>query len=499
MRAPWFVAFLAWFTACSSQEFWVEGHGDGDVGVVALEGADLADELRDSPVRFADEEFVRLGVLWDADRAEAIEVATSSDGETWSPFAPPTVRHVELEEQGSFVGVVEAVSEARFFRLRSGEGEATYARLELLPLTLAESVEDRTDLPVAYMTIGVANVHGRAEWGARSAGCASAMGTPWRMAIHHTETPTEDTISPEARLRAIQSYHMDVRGWCDVAYHYLMSRDGRLWEGRPAQKLGAHAGSGNNSGNLGISVMGSHGSTPITDTQLSAVAGLVRGLADLDDIPINRTKIKGHREYKSTSCPGDALFAQLGDIVDAATGAGAVGGGGTAGGSTVTVKGVLYEGSDTSERIAGATVRLGTRSATTSATGYWEFTGVPEGTFTVSAEAAGYVTVSITRASYAAATWASFGLSPVAATTGTSVLQGVVYHSTDSSNRIPYATVTLSTGHTATAGASGFYQITGLPAGVVTISADATGYAASSVARTLVEGETAWGSVRLDP
>ncbi len=45
----------------------------------------------------------------------------------------------------------------------------------------------------------------------------------------------------------------------------------------------------------------------------------------------------------------------------------------------------------------------------------------------------------------------------------------------------------------------GFYQITGLPAGVVTISADATGYAASSVARTLVEGETAWGSVRLDP
>jgi hypothetical protein len=164
----------------------------------------------------------------------------------------------------------------------------------------------------------------------------------------------------------------------------------------------------------------------------------------------------------------------------------------------VTVLGVLYVGSDTAERIAGATVSLGTRSTTTSSTGLWQFTGVPEGSFTVTASAPGYQTRSITRMTYAAESWASFGLSPGGAT-GTAILQGVIYHGGNSANRVAGATVTLSTGQTATASSSGFYKITGLPAGEVTISASASGFPSGSVVRTLIDGETEWGSVDLDP
>jgi hypothetical protein len=166
---------------------------------------------------------------------------------------------------------------------------------------------------------------------------------------------------------------------------------------------------------------------------------------------------------------------------------------------TVTVIGVLYRGADTSSRIAGATVTLDDgRTTTSSSTGLWQFANVPEGEFTVTASATGYQTRSITRTTYATESWASFGLSP-ATTSGNAILQGVVYHGASSSNRIPNAAITLSTGHTATADGNGFYRITSLPAGPVTITASASGYTPGSVNRTLVDGQTEWGSVQLAP
>ncbi len=650
-------------------------HGDVEVAVVVLEGDALAAELAGSPARPSPEPFVRLGLVWDADRAESIEIATSADGSTWSAFAAPIVNQVEVEATASFVGQIEVEGPpARWYRLRGVAGSAaTFLRLELLAFTIGESVEDGQAEGAGSQarTIGGMEVHTRSEWSARATRCSSGLGDPYRMAIHHTETPTNDSMSPQARLRQIQSYHMDVKGWCDIGYHYLMSRDGRLWEGRPDNLLGAHSG-GANSGNLGISVMGSHESTPITQAQLDNLAGLVRGLADARGVTIDRAHIKGHREYTSTSCPGNALYAQLGDVVDAARGGGgpaptpggecslpsdapwscsgltgtttnaagtyyttsfgcwvdeagvahsdggdnclpacalsSIGcsgmsgpacersinwyaadsdrfgcgtrikvtnpdsgatavlmvidrgpsctiedtvdhwvldmsyrasyhlfgeptsaserqdvqvevvdaatplgpydgsatctgtppGPGPAPGGTVTVMGVLYVGSDTSDRISGATVTFGDgRTTTTSATGLWQFGSVPEGEFTLTAAKAGYETRSITRATYAAETWASFGLPVAGASTGTAVLQGVVYHGADSSNRIANATISLSTGQTATADGSGFYRITGLPAGAVTITAAAPGYTAASVSRDVADGATTWGSVQL--
>jgi len=509
MHCSWTLAALASCTGQLSVSVVAE---DGEAGSLVLAGEELAEELRSSPVRESPEPFARIGVVWDADRPGAIEISMSTDGAAWTEWRAPLVHHVEMEEQASFAGQVEVPGEpARFFRLRSGgEGIATFALVELLTTTHSASIEsgEEDGEGVLYArTIGDAEVHERSEWGARSTRCSAGLGNAYRMAIHHTESPTNDSVSPQARLRNIQSYHMDVRGWCDIGYHYLMSRDGRLWEGRPGHLRGAHAGAGHNTGNIGLSVIGSHGSTPITGTQLHSFAGLIRGLCDQHGISTTRSAIKGHREYKSTSCPGNALFAQLDDIVDLARDWNGGGGGGEeeeeeeeeeGGSGDFAVQGVLYAGSDTSERIAGATIRVGGRSTATSPTGYWRFEEMPYGDFTVSAEAAGYQSRSITRTTYAAETWASFGLSPEAAPSGTAILQGVVYITSDSSNRIPHAEIQLSTGHTGTADGNGFYRLTGLPAGDVTITASAPGYAADSVSRSLVDGETSWGSVRLD-
>jgi hypothetical protein len=135
--------------------------------------------------------------------------------------------------------------------------------------------------------------------------------TPKLPTIHHTVNPTIDSASPQARLRQIQSFHMFTRGWCDIGYNYLVSRDGRIWRGRGAGVVGAHVAN-NNTGNVGISFMGTHTSTAPTSTQMCHVARLLRRLSmDHGALDLVRSDVKGHRQYGGTSCPGTALYNRI--------------------------------------------------------------------------------------------------------------------------------------------------------------------------------------------
>ncbi len=573
--------------------------GDGEAPVVALQGDALSSELMDSPVRRTEAPFVRVGVVWDADQPGAIEMSTSVDGVLWSAWRAPDVTHEEVEQQTTFAGQWNIDGEAaRFYRLRAGTGSATFVRLELLDAPLAEAEEPGDGTETMYsFSVGGIEVHSRAEWGARSTRCSTKLGQAYRMAIHHTETPTNDSISPEARLRQIQSYHMDVRGWCDIGYHYLISRDGRVWEGRPGQLLGAHAGAGNNTGNIGIALIGSYDDTPITEAQLQSVAGLVRALAGDYGITIDRTTIKGHREYKSTSCPGDALFAQLDEIVNRArsgdsgggdTGGGDTGGGDTGGstscggplatdgpwscgglaGASTNADGVYYTTSfgcwvddgGTAHSDGGDDCNPACSASSIGCTGLsgpecersinWYMAGadrfacgarvlatnpdngraavlkvIDRGPSCYIENTVDYWVADLSyRASYylfdgptSATEHADVTLEVVPAgtplgpiggavvcdgtpppATGNAGLQGVIYRTSDPSQRIAGATVSLSTGQEVTADAHGYYTLGNLPAGPVTITASAAGYPTQSVTRTLSDGTTEWGSVRLE-
>lgn len=345
------------------------------------------------------------------------------------------------------------------------------------------------------LSVGGVGVNTRADWSARAPRCVSSH-SPSRITIHHTVTPTNDSLSPQARLRQIQSFHQDVRGWCDIGYQFLVSRDGRLWEGRGATRLGAHVANAN-SGNVGISVMGTYTSTQPTEPQLDRIATLVRGLHSQYGIAINSDRIKGHRNFGGTSCPGDALYAKLGTIRSrASSGGGGGDGGGGGGGDGTTVKGLIYKGSSTSARIAGATVKMGSRTTTTGADGYYQFTSVSAGTHTITASKSGYTTRSITRAVSGGETWGSIGLS-ASSSAGTAVLVGVIFRGSNSADRVGGATVVLSTGKTVTADAEGYYRVTGLAPGAVTITASKSGLPTRSVTRTLENATTTWGSVSL--
>lgn len=159
-----------------------------------------------------------------------------------------------------------------------------------------------------------------------------------------------------------------------------------------------------------------------------------------------------------------------------------------------TVKGLIYQGTNTSARLAGATVRLGTLSARSDASGYYQFTHIPAGTKTITVSASGYVTQTLSRAVSGAETWGSVGLK-AAPPAGTAKLIGVVTRGT--TTRVAGATVRLSNGRSTTTSSTGVYTITGLSPGTYTITATKSGVGTASTSRTVANGTETWGSVRL--
>ena len=162
----------------------------------------------------------------------------------------------------------------------------------------------------------------RSVWGAREGWCVGVQPamTPEVITVHHTVTPTIDPLSPEQRLQQIQAYHMDVNGWCDIGYHYVVSGDGRVWEGGPDPLIEGIHTADHNDNNVGVAVLGSyHIDHPATVT-LDGLAAIVDTLSETFGIPADSGHIFGHRDWNATECPGTYLYDELDAVVGAVAG-----------------------------------------------------------------------------------------------------------------------------------------------------------------------------------
>lgn len=314
--------------ACGTQQMLeadVDDHAEDGVTFEAASVTSALDANGVSRIFRVPGGFARLGVMWDAQDAAALELRTSQDGEHFTEWSAP---QLVSTEEGAHAGMFDG--RAAFYQYRVLRDKQPPSFIALEPMRSAPptgGAEKPSDDGLAARVQGVTtidtpigklDVYSKSDWGGRNPSCSSATNT-YRATIHHTVTPTNDTISPQARLRQIQNYHMDVQGWCDIGYNYLVSRDGRIWRGRGVGVLGSHVAD-NNSGNVGVSFMGTHTSTPATATQLCNAAKLLSVMKSDHGLPLTRSAIKGHRQYGSTECPGDALYNQVDDIVRKAAG-----------------------------------------------------------------------------------------------------------------------------------------------------------------------------------
>ncbi|EMQ2877340.1 N-acetylmuramoyl-L-alanine amidase, partial [Vibrio navarrensis] len=68
--------------------------------------------------------------------------------------------------------------------------------------------------------------------------------------IHCSATSPEQNIG----VSEIRAWHR-AKGWRDIGYHWVITRQGELQAGRPMTQQGAHV-RGHNQGNIGICLIG---------------------------------------------------------------------------------------------------------------------------------------------------------------------------------------------------------------------------------------------------
>lgn len=140
----------------------------------------------------------------------------------------------------------------------------------------------------------------RGEWGARPA--RAVLHTAWssrtRFVTHYSGADHTQSV------RAIQSFHMDTRGWVDIGYNFLVDRDGNIYEGRGWDTIGAHVAN-HNTESIGVCHIGNNGDHTMTSLRA------IRWLYDLATVRGGGRELRKnvHRDLGSTSCPGDLLAA----------------------------------------------------------------------------------------------------------------------------------------------------------------------------------------------
>lgn len=335
-----------------------QGEGEGEYAFIDPETSVAGEEIIDlyeaqdgfyvSPVLEAPETTTRAALLLEFRPGFEDETVTpearavhddGSEGE-WLPveetFREEVFRtgHADLE--------VEAAGVRIRFSADQVEGIATLHLAAANPALAAAldqpTAEDASDLEQNEQALSSAEqaalgaqYRSRSDWGARSSRGCSGDVSKYRMAIHMTGSGASVT---DAAIRSIQSFHLDGRGWCDVGYHYLVNRNGVVYQGRHISRRGAHVGS-QNSGNIGITLVGCYdsndsycigvnnntGSSPVPSAAIIESTGLlVRVLADSHGIGINRTRILGHREHagQATTCPGNMIMSRMSNILSIA-------------------------------------------------------------------------------------------------------------------------------------------------------------------------------------
>jgi hypothetical protein len=316
-----------------------------------------------APIRFT-----MVGITWRQDGDGTVPVDVSHGGRR--QLSEPIRVQADPDEGPDLEGPEDTglhgtppiwTGEARCiaFRLRLPEGEALRG-LRLHFLNTSGTAFGRPPPPGpgehAWDAVGAAlggtpadavvakpSIIRRKEWGAdeRLRNCGPDYASKLKMAyVHHTVHANNYTRSESDDLiRGIYAYHTNSKGWCDIAYNFLIDRFGRIFEGRfggmTKPVIGGHA-QGFNTGSTGVAAIATY-------TKARPPVAVIRAFKHvlawrLDHAYLKPTGwatmvsgggsnqkfqagekvrlrvISGHRDTGFTECPGEELYRRLGGI-----------------------------------------------------------------------------------------------------------------------------------------------------------------------------------------
>jgi len=120
--------------------------------------------------------------------------------------------------------------------------------------------------------------------------------------VHHTAGGVSET------LRDIALWHINGKQWPGIAYHFVISKDGTIYQVNPVDAYTKHNGF-NNRGAIGVCLQGNFEENYPSSAQIYSLYWIVR---DLKNRYPNIRYLMGHKEYKgATLCPGKNLNIDL--------------------------------------------------------------------------------------------------------------------------------------------------------------------------------------------
>ncbi len=139
--------------------------------------------------------------------------------------------------------------------------------------------------------------------------------------IHHTATKQRTNRPIETKLRNLQAFSQredklasgkTKPAWFDVPYHYYIAVDGKIAEGREIEYAGDTNTDYDPTGHALIVLEGSFDTEQPTVAQIESLKAMVNWLAK--KYKVGGEKIKGHRDYAETGCPGSNLEKLLPEL-----------------------------------------------------------------------------------------------------------------------------------------------------------------------------------------
>lgn len=118
--------------------------------------------------------------------------------------------------------------------------------------------------------------------------------------IHHTAS------SKTQSLETIAKFHVEKRGWPEIAYHIAINDDGDIYLLNDIEEKTYH-NSEDNTNTIGVVAVGNYEDYEPSEELIESIEAVTDALC----LSLKIKGIKGHRDYKSTACPGNYLYKEL--------------------------------------------------------------------------------------------------------------------------------------------------------------------------------------------
>jgi hypothetical protein len=190
----------------------------------------------------------------------------------------------------------------------------TLMLLCLFPTLLLADTPATPSKPATPKPIDPPPIVRREEWGSEPQPIPdSRKQTPKFVTLHHAGVIYKPTTDPAKFVKNMQGWGQRDKGWPDLAYHFLIAPDGRIFEARLMQYEPESNTKYPLQGHVGVEMMGDFSKQRINPKQLEAAVKLVAWICQ--EQKIDPSQIAGHKDRAvgQTECPGKDFYRYLED------------------------------------------------------------------------------------------------------------------------------------------------------------------------------------------